>query len=192
MKTNTPAAHRLFTAFNPALESSLESAIKRTKIGAQQREMEVYWVPRENYHVTLNFLGDTPTDKISELESLISDVSAGYTKFSTSLRGMGAFPDSHHARALWVGVRNSRTLSELQWSLKERLIKAGFIQEDREYLPHLTIGRLRKARSVNDLLSPYIRTSFNEAEVESIALYESFQHGPYSTYKILKTFMLGR
>jgi len=187
MNSNT---RRLFIGFALEIGSGLEAAIKRTRIGAQQRRMEVYWVPKENFHVTLNFIGATPSEKIPELEKLIETVGQTHGAFSTSIRGMGAFPDSRHARVLWIGVRNSRGLSELQSALRDALIEAGFPQEDRDYVPHLTIGRLRKARAVEDLLSPYVRTSFDDIRVESISLFESLQHGPQPVYKVLKTFPL--
>lgn len=187
MNANT---RRLFIAFTLEISSGLEAAIKRTRIGAQQRRMEVNWVPKENLHVTLYFLGATPSERIPELERLIETVGQTHSAFSTSIRGMGAFPDSRHARVLWVGVRNSRALNQLQAALRETLIQAGFPQEERDYVPHLTIGRLRKARAVDDLLSPYVRTSFDDIRVESISLFESLQHGPQTVYKVLKTFPL--
>lgn len=187
MSTDT---RRLFIAFSIEIGSGLEAAIKRTRIGAQQRRMEVYWVPKENFHVTLNFLGATPTERLPELEKLIENVGQSHSGFTTSVRGMGAFPDTRHARVIWIGVRNSRALNELQWALRETLVQAGFPQEDRDYVPHLTIGRLRKARAIEDLISPYIRTSFEDVRVDAITLYESLQHGPHPVYKAIKTFQL--
>ncbi len=181
---------RLFIAFSVEIGTELEAAIKRTRIGAQQRRMEVNWVPKENLHVTLNFLGATPPERIPDLERLIESVGQKHAAFSTSIRGFGAFPDTRHARVLWAGIRNSRALSELQWALREALVQSGFPQEDREFVPHLTLGRLRKARAVDDLLSPYVRTTFDDLRIESIALYESIQRGPHPVYEVIKTFPL--
>ena len=176
---------RLFIAFPVAIDSSLSAALKRTRISAQKKEMEFNWTPEANFHVTLSFLGNTPESRLPELESLIREVAVETPPLATSLRGMGAFPDERHMRVLWVGVRKSRALSELQSRLEEKLTAAGFVNEDRDYSPHLTIGRLRKSRAGGDLLSPYVRTSFGDVAVSAITLYESLLHGGHPVYNPL-------
>ena len=181
---------RLFTGVGFKIDSSLTAAIKRTRIGAQQREMEVNWVAEANFHITLNFLGETAVSKLERLEEVLAETCAQRSPLSTSLRGMSAFPDERHARVLWIGVRKSRALGELQDRLRENLVNSGFPLEDREYIPHLTIGRMRKARAATDLLSPYVRTKFGEIEISHVTLFQSVLHGPHTVYKPLKTFEL--
>lgn len=181
---------RLFTAIPISISSSLESALKRVRIGAQKREMEVNWVPPANFHVTLNFLGATDVALLEKLSDAVASVASRTAALETSLRGMGGFPDERHARVLWVGVRKSRRLGEVQESLRESMLAAGFPLEDREYVPHLTIGRMRKSRAIADLISPYVRTSFDEVAIDRIILYESVIHGSSPVYKPIKEFQL--
>ena len=152
--------------------------------------MEIYWIPASNLHVTMNFLGETDIDRLAILEKTILSVTAQTSVLKTSLRGMGAFPDHHHMRVLWVGVRKSRALSELQSRLALALQEAGFPQEDREYIPHLTVGRLKKSRTAVDLISPFVRTSFGDLFIDHLALYESVLAGSYPVYKCVSTFAL--
>lgn len=174
---------RLFIGLPIETTESLESALKRTKITADQRGMEIDWIPHANFHVTLNFIGNTAPEKVADIESVIREVAAICAPFSTSLRGLGAFPDDLHMRTLWVGVRNSRALRFVQRELKEALIAKGFHQEDRDYVPHLTIGKTRKSRSARDLLSPYVRTQFGEVDGSNIVLYSSVMHGARPHYE---------
>jgi RNA 2',3'-cyclic 3'-phosphodiesterase len=181
---------RLFVGFPVEVGASLENAVKRVKIGADKREMELDWVPLANYHVTLNFLGNTPEEKISEISETLKRVASNLPPFTTSLRGLGSFPDDHHMRVLWAGVRKSRALSFLQSELTEALAHIGYAPEERDYVPHLTLARTRKSRSGKDLLSPYVRTSFEDIVVSRIALFESVIHGSKPVYKILESFEL--
>jgi len=181
---------RLFVGFPITSPDSLSAALKKLRIGADKREMEFDWSPPENFHVTLNFLGATPEDRISEVAALLSSVARGHTSFETSLRGLGGFPDEHHMRVMWVGVRKSRALSDLQSDLAESLRSLEFELEDRDYVPHLTVARTRKARSGKDLISPWVRTDFGDLTIKSIALFESVMHGSRPHYEVLETFPL--
>ena len=185
---------RLFLGFSVVPDSSLAAAIKRLKIGAQKHEMAMHWAPTSNLHVTTNFLGETARAELPRLLALLEAAAKQCAPTSTSLRGLGAFPDAHHMRVLWAGVRKSRGLAALQENLAAKLQAAGFPQEDREYLPHLTLARLRKARSGQDLISPFVRTSFQNVEIQSVTLFESVLEGHAEgmgpVYKILRTFVL--
>ena len=50
-------------------------------------------------------------------------------------------------RAVWVGVEKSPGLSALHGKIDQALIRAGLPPEGRKYIPHVTIGRLKDARS---------------------------------------------
>lgn len=183
---------RIFTGFpiEIAAGGSLHAAIKRVRIGAQKHEMEVRWAMEPNYHVTLNFLGEIEAERVEAIKSMMHSAARVLAPVTTSLRGMGGFPDERHARVIWVGVRKSRGLERLQAHLRELFVQADFFQEERPFAPHLTIGRMRKSRSVTDVLSPYVRKSFGDIEVNAITLYESVMHGAQPDYNALARFSL--
>jgi 2'-5' RNA ligase len=181
---------RLFVGFPITASESLNAAVKKLRIGADKREMEFEWSPVENYHVTLNFLGATPPERVSEVAHLLSSVARAHSGFETTMRGLGGFPDEHHMRVLWVGIRLSRLLSDLQRDLSESLSALGYPPEERDYIPHLTIARTRKARTGKDLISPWVRNDFGDVRVNDIALYESVMHGARPHYEILERFPL--
>jgi 2'-5' RNA ligase len=177
------ASKRLFVGIPIEPSESLEAAVKRTRISADRKGMEFYWSPPSNYHVTLFFLGATETERIPELEGLLAKIAAGSAPVKTSLKGMGGFPDLHHLRVLYVGIRKSRTMAVLQEKLAAELLAHGFGKEDeRDFRPHLTIGRLRKNRSALDLVSPHVRTSFGDSVAYEFTLFESVVHGGHPVY----------
>ena len=87
-------------------------------------------------------------------------------------------------------MRKSRALSALHARLAEGFSDAGFQCDERDFNPHLTLGRLRKARSGKDLLSPYVRTSFGEVSVSEIVLFESLHTGARARYEAVARFKL--
>lgn len=95
-------------------------------------------------------------------------------------------------RVLWVGVRRSRALADLQDEVAQALAAIGFDRsaEERDYVPHLTIGRLRKSRTGVDLISPFVRTSFGDLFIERLNLYESVMAGSHPVYKCLSSYPL--
>lgn len=187
---SSPATLRLFLGLPVQVHESLASAIKKTRIGADKRDMEINWVPTANYHITLNFLGSTPHALVPQITALARAIASRHAPFTTQLRGMGGFPDEHHMRTLWVGVRHTRALAQIQNELRERLVQTGIPQEERSYTPHLTIGKTRKSRNATDLISPFVRTKFGEIAVDGLLLYESQQYGPHTSYHVLERIAL--
>lgn len=181
---------RLFTGFSIDARPELLVVVKKLKIGADRRDMEFNWIPVANYHVTLNFIGEVEENNVSIITNLMAEVAIRHAPFSTTLQGLGAFPDAHHMRTIFSGVRNRRELRAVQEDLREQLVSAGFAQEEREYVPHLTLAKTRKARSGVDLLSPFVRHRFGEVVVDRLVLFESKQHGPHSSYHVLDAFRL--
>lgn len=183
---------RLFLAIatQSGLEESSSQIIKKLKINADRKKMDIRWMPFENYHVTLVFLGKTDEEKIPEVESIMQEVAENSAPFHLKISDVGAYPDAFTSRVLWFGVQNSRALRSLQSLLAQRLKEKGYPVEDREYSPHLTIARLRNPHRTKDLTSPFARKKLAKISVNEIVLYESVGSVPYPVYKPLKKISL--
>ena len=180
---------RLFFALNvtnPLAQSFLPS-FKKLKISAEKREFNVRWVPVENFHVTLSFLGETPEEHIPQLQEALADVCSQFTPFDLKIEDMGAYANEHEARVIWLGVQNKKYLGEFKHMLDQTLMQRGLLlrPDERLFLPHLTIARLRNPKSVKDLISPFKRKSFGKVHVDEIVLYESKLQGNFPVYKPL-------
>lgn len=183
---------KLFIAIatHKGLEESAAAIVKKLRMNADQKELEIRWVPAKNYHVTLHFLGNTETVRLAEIETMLAETAATTPPFKLKISGVGAFPDDMSSRVLWFGVQNSKALRHLQGRIAERFSNFGYDREDREYSPHLTIGRLRNPHRTRDLLSPFVRKSLAKIDVTEIVLFESVGAVPFPVYKILKSFPL--
>ena len=101
------------------------------------------WVPPENYHVTLRFIGETPAYRAEEIDLALSALKA--RGFALTLAGVGTFARSGRATTLWVGVERNPALDHLQGKIETALQRLGLEPERRRFAPHLTLARLDNA-----------------------------------------------
>lgn len=101
------------------------------------------WVPPENYHLTLRFIGETPGHKAEEIDMALAGLRA--RGFSLTLSGVGTFTRGGRSTALWVGVERNPQLDHLQTKIETALQRAGLQPERRRFQPHVTLARLDNA-----------------------------------------------
>jgi len=178
---------KLFLAISTqeGLDPSGPQIIKKMRANADQRGLDIRWMPLSNYHVTLVFLGNTNESKIPEIEAIMKETAAESPPFLLKISDVGAFPDEFTSRVLWFGVQNSKTLRALQENLSEKLKDFRYAGESRDYSPHLTIARLRNPHKTKDLMSPFVRKKIGKVSVTEIVLYESVGAAPFPVYKPL-------
>ncbi len=116
---------------------------------------DVKWVEPENLHVTLLFLGEVEDRDVPGLCRAVAEVCAGRAGFRLSVEGVGCFPNPRRPRTLWVGVgAGSAELISLHDALEPPLLVLGcYRREERQYTPHLTLGRVKGERSSGALAS---------------------------------------
>lgn len=96
---------------------------------------------KDNLHLTVNFIGET--NQLDEVKhAMVQAVkNTNANQFSLSIKGCGTFK-RNEGDIYWIGVEKENTLWNLQKTLVKELKKVGFANlEDREYKPHLTLGR---------------------------------------------------
>ncbi len=139
----------------------------------------VRWVPAENIHLTLKFLGDVSVHNLPLLEDALRAEALGRTAFALSVGGLGAFPSENQPRVLWVGVEAPDVLMSLQRGIESRMERLGYAREKRSFNPHLTLGRVsrsataREVRQVARLLREYKLGFLGVSEVEAVHLFRS-------------------
>lgn len=172
----------------------------RRKIGEVQKELklshaDVRWVNPENIHLTLKFFGNIDESRIDpiakSLEGLIQTTSA----FSLSIRGMGSFPHFKNPRVIWMGLKEGKeVLVALQEKVDGELKKIGFEPEERDFHPHLTLGRAKSSRGRDELIGrmeKYQEEEFGNIRVERIVLLQSVLKPSGPVYTLLREIKLG-
>ena len=106
---------------------------------------KVKWMPPENLHLTLRFLGDTDSQIIPELTLRINAVISEIKSFAIPIGEVFAFPPSR-PHVIAISLLLTEELAQIVQALENSVIASGFAPETRPFLPHLTLGRLRDRR----------------------------------------------
>jgi 2'-5' RNA ligase len=116
--------------------------------------LPIRWVPVENIHLTLKFLGDVPQDQIDPILERLEQVARYFIPFDVYVQGFGCFPQPRKPRVLWLGVEGSGDqLMRLQRDIDAEFRDLGFEPESRQFHPHLTLGRVKNSARSNDTLA---------------------------------------
>ncbi|MGH7858071.1 MAG: RNA 2',3'-cyclic phosphodiesterase [Candidatus Binatia bacterium] len=178
---------RTFLAIHPSAEVL-------GRIEAFQSELHdpggnVRWVPPASMHLTIHFLGDVGESELGGVDRALRESLREQPPIEVECRGLGVFPNLRKPRVLWVGL-HGEGLVELAERAEIALAPLGFPPADREFRPHITLGRLRSAKGVESLAA-MLRTSaersFGSTRVEEAILYKSDLRPTGSVYTALAT-----
>lgn len=121
---------------------ALGRLVSRLKL---RRSDGVKWVDPTAVHLTLNFLGNIDSGRISEITEAMTEAARGISPFSLELKELGVFPNLDRVRVVWGGIGGEvEKLTRLQHGLEDNLEILGFPPEERTFSPHLTLGRVRE------------------------------------------------
>ena len=109
-----------------------------------QATTDVKWVEQENVHVTMRFLGDMTEVQQRELERGLGRVAAQTPAIDAQLSQLGTFPPKPSLRVIWMGIGQGATELERLAELLEREVRAvGIPEEEKLFVAHVTLGRVR-------------------------------------------------
>jgi 2'-5' RNA ligase len=137
---------------------------------------KIRWVHPDNIHITLKFLGETPVEKIPGITGVIGQVGLKHGSFNLTFKGLGVFRNLQHPRVLWVGIEPGPAMPRIKRDMDHGLQPFGFEPENRDFRPHLTLGRIKYVRDtagLEGLLGQYREMEFQVYRVDQLILYES-------------------
>ncbi len=159
----------------------------------------VKWVDPGGIHLTLKFLGNIPFKQVAEITELMKRAVQGISPFHLEISGLGAFPNLKQPRVFWVGVGGELDrLSRLQQSIDQALAAVGFAKEERPFVPHLTLARIREGasaperKSFGELVAATTFADKYPVEVEAVRLMRSQLTPAGAIYTCLSVVGLGR
>src|SRR5688572_9939047 len=116
------------------------------KLEAAKTPPKVVWVKPAALHVTIRFIGEVEAPDVERLCELLAPP-IPIAPFELVWRGIGTFPSAKNPRALWLGViHGAGPLAAVEAEVSRRLAGDKAVElEDRAFLPHLTLGRVKMA-----------------------------------------------
>lgn len=139
---------------------AIKEAVAAIQRELMKSEAPVGWIRLEGMHLTLKFLGEVLHSRLPEIEKALSSAAeglpagqAGTGSVKITVRGIGVFPNPKNPRVIWLGIEpEDDRLKRLQERIDRVLAPLGFPPENREFRPHLTLGRVKSTRGLNDLM----------------------------------------
>ena len=173
---------RLFVAAEPSIDvrraAAARSRALRDTLAGHEFSTRIRWVPEDNLHLTVWFLGEVPDPRSeSVLEALRAPMRS--PAFEMRISGFGTFPPARSPRVLWLGVPAGVThLAGAHAEVGTRLAPLGFVAGTRPYSAHLTIARVSAPLRARERALIRQAMSTVEAEagwcrVESLTVYRS-------------------
>lgn len=101
------------------------------------------WVPPENMHLTLRFIGNVDETTASDLDGALASVRA--PAFDVVIEGAGSFSRGRKPTMLWAGVAKNDALLHLRDRIESVLVRAGCDSDPRKYTAHVMLARLDNA-----------------------------------------------
>jgi 2'-5' RNA ligase len=171
----------------------------RAQVGEVQRSLgkskaRVNWVPPLHLHLTLAFLGDVFESRVPDIVSAMESAAVRNPPFACVIRGLSYFGRPRNPRVVWAGLTgDGGQTGILQGELARNLEQQGVYRQDRPYVSHLTLARVRSGPGMEDLverLEPYRDAVMGSLRVECIQLIRSHLRANGAEYEELATVSL--
>ncbi|MGD0586172.1 MAG: RNA 2',3'-cyclic phosphodiesterase [Oryzomonas sp.] len=175
---------RLFIAIE------LPDEIKRLLEGMRTDIPGSRWVPLEQIHLTLAFLGEVDDATIGLLTGALATIKA--PGFNLYFSAPGCFPDRRRSRVLWVGLEPEPLLNSLASLVREAVLACNISQEERPFSPHITLARLKfpAQREVGVFLDQPRKRVLPPVSVREFSLFQSLLTSRGAVHTAVKTFAL--
>ncbi len=181
---------RTFIAVSPDADARQAVADVVRALAASPGGDAVRWVPPENLHVTLRFLGGVEASRLPELTRRVGGEVAGLPRFELRFAGVSAFPSPRRPRVVVFALEPEAPLAALAAAVERGVVASGFDPEERGFRAHLTLGRAKRGRRLSPVTASV--TAAGEAfQVGEAVLFRSDLERGGARYTPLERMALG-
>lgn len=175
--------HRLFVAIRPP------RPIREQLLATMGGIRGARWQTDDQLHLTLRFIGEVESHVGDDIHAALGAVH--YPCFEIALDGISGFERRGQAENLWAGVTPHEPLKALHNKIDQAIARAGVAPDQRAYLPHITLARLKRGSgSIAALLERSGGLTSAPFRVDSFCLYESQLTPDGAVYSIVERYDL--
>lgn len=170
---------RSFLAINVGLDTvrNIEKTQLELKEKTDEAGIKISWVPPQNMHITMRFLGNVTEPMIQAIKDNLEPITSKTPQFQITCGKIGTFEKDHKAKIIWIGVKNQNgELEQFHNTISTLLENAGFKGETQPLSAHVTIGRIKgedEDGAMEKLLSEYETKSFGVSKIRALLCYRS-------------------
>lgn len=146
----------------------------------------IRWIEKENLHITLHFIGETPEAEIPTIKEKLKQISLELPPFSLEFSKIDSVPPGKHKRMIWACFLPSKPFENLVLRIRSVIGGKG-AEQSREPLPHATLARCKPFRQ---LKFPEIQLPKQMLSVSEFELQESRLSPSGAQYMVLESFLL--
>lgn len=149
----------------------------------------INWIKKSQFHITLRFIGDTPDHLIEAIGNDFVEEFSNSSAFQLKLEGISLFGSKHQPRVIWVGAQPFELLQNMAATVDKSLSKLGFKRDRQNYVPHLTLARIRKLndkRHFHRVMDSSDKGFIQSEVINSVIFYESILEKTGVVYHTLK------
>jgi len=184
--------HRIFIAINLPEEIKKELA----KYEGKWPEVPAKWIPKDNLHITLEFLGDLTDIEIGDACQIVNEIAKNHKPFTINLHKVLYGPLAKNPpKMIWVEGEKSEELTDLKNDLQKGLLeKVRFKPDEKLFSPHITLARILEweFKKIDPEEIPEISEEIGLTfSAESIEVMESEMKKGGPRYTVLESHILG-
>lgn len=148
------------------------------------------WVPPENLHITLRFLGEVDGRDTDFVDAALAGIRA--PRFPLRLKGVGAFTSGQRVKAVYAGIEKQPAIQHLHDKVESAVVRAGLAPEGQKYTPHVTLTRPKETpiAKLQHYLAEHSLFKTEPFEVTHFTLYASEMGSEHSVYTALRSYAL--
>jgi RNA 2',3'-cyclic 3'-phosphodiesterase len=135
---------RLFIAL--AIPEGVKAKMEEAQAELRQAlpNRSVRWARREQFHLTLRFLGDVEAARVEALGEAVRAACRGFGALHLRAERVGFFPDLRYPRVVWVGVQDeAEQLPRLQQAVEVATESFTTEAKEKRFTGHVTLARIK-------------------------------------------------
>lgn len=175
------------------LPEKQKASISRWIESLRGETKDVRWVAAETLHITLKFCGECDKATIEKIKNNLNLIES-IGSFELSAEGINAFPNFNKPNIIWLKINgDTKRLLQLQSEVEDATAKAGIEPERHPFKAHLTLGRVRREKSLTKITIEKIKESTLSVEpwiVSEMALMKSELYPTGPIHKTLRLFKI--
>ena len=183
---------RTFLCFPAPMEvKSKKNMLYSTLEGS---DANIQWVKNHNLHLTIKFIGHTTESSVCKIIDTVSSITLDFKPFRLIINGTGCFPKMERPRTLFMGIEGSLShLYDLVSRIENELEKLGFSKESNEFIPHITVARIKYPQKHTPDINLFLQSSYDPIDfsLNRMQFFASELLPSGAVYTLLQSFPLG-